>query len=414
MSSHKIALVPIETSAFTSPDLANRKQSVDTGLLSEALVYYEQLLVNVSNEPQFAALIQWFDERGKFSDLVALIEEGTITFFHYAFFPAPVLHDGSYNLVNIQDEEQAKGNTFRRAFAHKSFRDAIPDPRKREQLERAIDGRVIEVRSEAFSTAIETTREDFANQALHTRALQAVMEPLFSLAKKPTQSMAVELVPLPGGQTRANWDFDLQPLSNALPRLGVHPGTLLSALLVANRHVVAASQQECDLYSAAPISQLIGDKFAQADAHRSAKIQDVIQSLECSVEFPDIRQLINRGQIGFRDVLTIRRKAGKLRAWLQQEGDRDRDALLAYHHDVAVESSFRRGARKVLRMFGYGLGTAVGLAYPTSLPIAAAGVAGTALLDQLVGHLEQRWRPVNFGHWASDFVRRSSQERQGG
>src|SRR5687768_873063 len=81
MSNHRMAFVPIECWAFSSPDQMTRGFSVDLGLFCESLIYYDQVVVTMSNEPQFAAFVEWFKARGRFHDLLKMLSDGTVTVF---------------------------------------------------------------------------------------------------------------------------------------------------------------------------------------------------------------------------------------------------------------------------------------------------------------------------------------------
>jgi len=59
MSTHRTALIPLEAWCYSSPDVRDSGQRVDFGLLAEALIYYDCLLVNISNQPQLADFLRW-------------------------------------------------------------------------------------------------------------------------------------------------------------------------------------------------------------------------------------------------------------------------------------------------------------------------------------------------------------------
>lgn len=102
-------------------------------------------------------------------------------------------------------------------------------------------------------------------------------------------------------------------------------------------------------------SALVGDKLFEAGevAVRSKiKTQNVIEELELKVEFPDLRKLVNLDKIDFARVLEIRKKAKKFREWLQSESEREREAIWAYHREVARKSGFTNVARHTLKLFG--------------------------------------------------------------
>lgn len=409
-SSHTTALVPIENSAFAAPELLLRGRQLDIGLLAEALIYYDRVYFTLSNEPQFAGLVEWFVDRGLFGDLLALLSDGTLGVFHYAFFSGTIFNQctGLHSLANMQDEEQRARPTFDRALRHKSFLSVLPDAARRAALEKALAGRVLEVKADAFGPAVEATRSDFGDKTRHEIALQALVDTWFPLAGIKGVPTVEATLTQHDDYVRAHWNVDLAALQR-LPRLGWHNGTLQSAMLVANKHTLAAALYGWDLFAATPSAQLVGNAIAAADA-RQTRVSGVLQELVSEVDFPDVRFLVNGGKISLREVLRLRAKGGQFRTWLQDEGERDRNALIRYHNEVARESGTRSTFRRMLRLFGYGVGPAAEYFVPGGKGL-LAGVAGTALADALVRRLESNWRPVVFGNWAADYVRRQAAAR---
>lgn len=64
MSDHPVALVPLGSGYTQSMDLFARGRPIDTGLLAEALVYYDRVLINVDNPEKFSQLISWLVQQG--------------------------------------------------------------------------------------------------------------------------------------------------------------------------------------------------------------------------------------------------------------------------------------------------------------------------------------------------------------
>jgi hypothetical protein len=409
MSDHTVALVPVECWTCLSPDQRYRGRLVDVGLLAEALIYYDRVLVNVTTEMGFAALARWFYERGIFDDFVALISEGTITFYHYAFFTAPIEKDGVFSLFNFQDEQQAREETFHaRVLQHKALRDAVGAQRAG-AMERALVGKVVEVKLERFGPAVEAARRDAVDADTASVAIQAMLDDLYPLAKlgrAPT--IRAEVRRDHRGTTTLDWKVDLTLLDAALKQRGVavHRGTPLWSLAAANRFLASASQQNCDLFAHSPMSRLLGAKLAEVGA-RDARIHDVIRTVQKQVEFPDVRLVVNGGRIGFGTVLELRRRASRFREWLQQEGEHDRDALISYHQEVASGSTFRKYPAKVLRLFKVVAPLAARTFAAESLTTQAVVDAASLFTDSLASRLSAQWKPVVFGDWSMRYVAES-------
>ena len=87
------------------------------------------------------------------------------------------------------------------------------------------------------------------------------------------------------------------------------------------------------------------------------------------------------------------------------ESGRDRDALIAYHHEVANEAGYTQLARKALKIFGVLGGAATGsvagmaVAGPVGAPLGAVVGSGVSYLLDLAAKREAGWKPVVFGNW---------------
>jgi hypothetical protein len=156
---------------------------------------------------------------------------------------------------------------------------------------------------------------------------------------------------------------------------------------------------------------LIGDKLYETN-QRLQKPQRVLSTLEVEVEFPSIRDLVNSDQVGWADLLRIRDRASRFRTWLQDEADRDRNALIAYHTEVGHETGLAKFGRRTLRLFGTvgpaALGGAVGTAVADPLVGAVLGAGGAAAtyLTEIAAKLGTDWSPVVFGRWLDREIRR--------
>ena len=399
MSDHTTALVPISTWCYNSPDVRAAGRSVAIGLFAEALIYYDRVAVSITTQPEFAEFLRWFIDAGRFDDLLALLGDGTVKIYDYAFATLAVEKNGVYSLLNIQDQIQAEPDTFeRRILYHEAVQRAVPTARQRERLYKAVRGNVFEVKAAEFGKAVDNAREDLRDARRTSLIIQAYVDELYRFKRlgRPPEVRASMTPPTEAGTYNVSWNIDF----NELTRLGgqdltFHRGTPLNATGQSNRALWSAAQLSCDLYLGRPLSVLVGDKLYESAG--LAKTRDLIETLERTVEFPDIRVLVGTGTLGLKDVLAIRRKARKFRDWLQQEAERDRDAIIAYHQEVAKETGFGSAARRGLSLFGV-VGGAVAGAVWTG-PIGAAVGAGAGYLLDLAAKLGADWRPVVFGNW---------------
>jgi len=66
MSDHTTAIVPLETWCYSSPEMRAQGKTVDVGLFAEALIYYDCIIANITNQPQLAEFLKWFAHSGNF------------------------------------------------------------------------------------------------------------------------------------------------------------------------------------------------------------------------------------------------------------------------------------------------------------------------------------------------------------
>jgi len=93
MSDHSFALVPLGSGYVQSTDVFARGRPVDTGLLAEALIYYDHVLISVENPVQFSQLISWLVQQGlTVSNIVALFRDGTFGVYDFAFTTNPYVN----------------------------------------------------------------------------------------------------------------------------------------------------------------------------------------------------------------------------------------------------------------------------------------------------------------------------------
>ena len=425
MSKHKLALVPIEPWAFHSPDVSNAGLQVDIGLFAEALIYYDRVLAIPTTEKGYAAFIRWFADRGRFDDLVALINEGSVSFYHYAFLTLPVLKDGVWTILNWQDEEQAKQAIFdSRILNHQDVRLALTSSKQQRKLRDALDGKVIEVKSTGFGPPIQNAIDDFGNAKRLALVVQAYADAAYAIrGGKAAPEITAEVIGLGGEKQKIKWNVNFDDINKGLePDAQIREHIPLTALAHANRLIRSASNLESDLYLNSPMSVLVGDKLAEASL-QCARIKDTIDTLIQEVEFPNVRQLVNDGKISFGDILELRKKAQRFRGWLQDEASRDRNALIAYHEEIQFEPKWMKSGRKVLRLFGSGVGAvaaASGAAAGAALGGPAAAIVGAAggqlageglkFLADTAAKMNEDWKPVVFGRWAKERLKEIAKE----
>ena len=409
-SSHSLALVPIGSWCYSGPELRASGKRIDVGLLAEALVYYDRVLVNLPTQDHFADLLRWFHDREALDTLLGLVRDGVVGFYDYGFASTAVNKGGVYSLLNIQDPIQARPNTFEQRYLyHPEVERVLPKARQRQTLYKSVRGHVVEVKAEQFSAPIKNAQLDLENAGRLALIVQAFVDELHStrsLGAAP--DVRVQISANPDGFKQITFsNVDFNKLSQmAGPDLNWHDGTPLVAGVTANKFLWSAALLQCDLFLGSPISTLVGDKLYEGS--RATKLQATIGELRTRVEFPEVRSLVNGGRLTLEEILKIRNKARRFRAWLQTEGERDRDAIIAYHHEVAEEAGIMKLGRKALHLFGVFGGAAVGAV--AGLPGAMVG-AGLGYLADLGARIDADWKPVVFGNWLRDRIEKHLRDR---
>jgi len=215
--SHTRALVPIESWCYGSPELLARGTPIDIGLLAEALIYYDQVLFNVSSPPQFASILEWFIRQDRYDNLLELFCEDTIQVYEYSFVSAPIF-DGKkkiYSLWNVQDEMQGKEDSFEQRFLyHEDIKKLLPKARHRQGLYQALRGKVIEAKAADFGSAIENARDDFSDTHRNALIVQAFLNELYrfkGLGKPP--EIVVDVLENSDGSRTLKYNTDFNAIS---------------------------------------------------------------------------------------------------------------------------------------------------------------------------------------------------------
>ena len=418
---HTTALVPLETWAYSAPALRAEGINIDIGLLAESLLYYDRVLINVATQPHLADLLVWLSRQRDSTrrhlglrQFIRLLEKGVIEFYDYSFLAIPVLdaRRGVYELVNVQDPIQQQPNTFiDRYLKHDSVRSSLPTPHLYERLINASRTHVTEVKASAFGLAINKAREDFRDPERGSIVLQRFVDELFELRGLGEPPTIEATIARTDDTTTVSWNIDLDQLKDlAGEAIGFHRGSPLAASIAATKLVWSTAELGCDLYLASPLSSLVSDKLFEG-AQQTKSPQVILENLKDIVEFPDIRRLVNEGHMTLDDILEIRRKATRFRKWLQTEGPRDRDAIIAYHQEVARESGLTKAARRAVSLVTTLGGAVAGgvitsqVAGPIGETLGSLAGAGAGYVSGLASRLGAGWRPVVFGRWLEDRVR---------
>lgn len=457
MSNHKLALVPIASGHFQSPELLAAGRKADTGIFAEALVYYDSVYVHVDNPEQFADFISLLIQQGlSLESLNELIEEGSLGFYAtvtmhpfmgYGLGPRTIVS----SFHSIQEKAMLEPNYFTKRFLEfEGLQGRLHDlsgfDRKTfDKFRQLAEKNAIAFSSEDIGDDIvDSAYEDFLNPVRCKHITKSIFEEYYrarNLGEVPDFDVKiremgndnyVEIANNPhsavigrhlsnGGYTAYEVDFsistnNLKSLETGNPIIAF-PTLPLSCAGVSNLYIKSAGKLKCDLFLPKPMSNIIGDKLYEIDdlgiSRKHTRVKNVIENLEAKVEFPDLRNLVNASEINFNKVLEIRKNAKPFREWLQTEAERDGDAIVAYHGEVARQSGFTNIDKKSLQLFGVlallSIYTKIQFKEDvvTNEDIRTMGDRSPDFLfDYGARKLGDDWKPVCFGNWYKDEITR--------
>jgi hypothetical protein len=336
--------------------------------------------------------------------------------YNYSFHTTAIQKDGSYSIWNIQDPIQEQPRTFeQRILYNGTIKEAVHRTRDRVKLYKVLTDRIIEVKASEFGPAVDNANLDCRDPNRSALLIQSLIDEIYPILglKKPNNVTAI--IEQDGDKHKITYNLDLKLLAST-QSLKFHLGSPLVAAAQSNRLLWSAANLNSDIYIGRPMSTLIGDKLYESGI-KTNRIQQIIERLDLEVEFPDLRSLVNQGILKFDDIQLLRRKGKLFRRWLQTEGERDRNAIIAYHNEVSKETGLFKYGRRSLEIFGVIGGAALG-GYIGEIKTGISGAligsalgAGSEYLLGVASKLGDSWRPVVFGNWMKEKIEKIISER---
>lgn len=431
------------------------------------------MYIHVANPEQFASFISLLIQQGlSYEKLIELVEEGSLKFFNSVFI-MPFMGFGRNDMVSslwqIQEEAMNQPNYFAKKYLEfEGLKDSFSvfnnfNERYFNKFCDVADKNSVFYRSEDLSSnIIDNAYEDFLNPERNKLMVENLLKEIFKtnrLRKMPEINVRINEVINNYHQVGKNLDSNVvgrnfgngdykiyeveynKSLMNSLKELENTKTPLLKAISTlplscagySNLIINSANKLNCDLVLPNPISKIIGDKIYEIaefeEKQRNLKIGEIIEQFEEKVEFPDIRHYVNEGKVEFDKVLEIRKKAKKFREWLQKESERDRDAIIAYHNEVAKDTGFSKIRSRSLSIFGVlASGAVVGSVSVLTKHLsedntisAVAGLASLTITSEVTKKVSTKiteklfdyganigsdWKPIVFGKWLQSDIAR--------
>jgi hypothetical protein len=411
-NAHSNVLVPIESWEYNSPYLKYLGKAADVGLFAEAFIYYDTICVQMNTPRDFEEFVTFFAAKGKVNHLIELIKNKKIIPFYYSFMSTAINNQGEFSIWNIQAP---------RAGIHSDFigltvnRANLPiSSKQRQQLWKAIVENLIDENSKNYEAPVLDAKEAIHNPEKVAILVQAYYDDLYEklqIGKPPRIKCEILDTSKDSWNIKVNVDYKiLDKLTNN--KLVLRQEMPLIGEVTSNRLIWTALQKGYDLFLGDVMSQVVGNKLYEAE-EKINKTENIISELEERVEFPDVRAGVNSGTLTVEDILNLRIHANKFREWLQQEGDRDRDAFYAYHNEVTKASGITKQVSTILKLFGNLTSSIGAAAYPVvtkdsspeNILLAAGGayLTGT-FLKNVADSIGKEWKPVVFGEYIKKHV----------
>lgn len=394
--------MPLEVWHYNSPELKRSGRVIDIGLVAEALIFYDRVYFAFTSDEQFVRVVAWFRGAGMLDSLVSLLDDGVLVPYFYAFATSPADVRGVWSIWNLQDEVAAKEAVFApRILESARLQGLVKQSSARDALARAAMKHVIEVMADAFGPAIENARADYGTEERGAFLMQIVVDELYRDLGFLRPPVITATVIERGGLKNITWNQNFEKLFRKLgPNLAFHNGIPLAGAANCSRTLWSAATLGVDLYVGTPLSEYVRAKLDEGNS--AAKAHLIVNELVDRAEFPDIRAHVLAGRIGPREVLDLRRRSERFRAWLASEKDLDRDAVLAYLGELASEAGWKKDLGKIIGALGLIGGASLGAVASGPFGVIGGAVAGAGA--QFVFDVGQRmldgWKPVVFGNVA--------------
>ncbi len=404
-NNHVKTIVPIEAWLYHSPKLKLNNINYDMGLVCEALVYYDKIFISIDNRDHFNAVILWFKKQNAFSKLLELMNEEIINFVFHSFMTYPIYDpkNDAYSIWNLNDNESKNENVFNKRILYNSDLNNITKTRERTKLFRAIENNVVELKADEFGSAIDNARSDASNPEKSNILIQSFIDDLYRQFNLDKPIKVRSVIMRSSDKSTISWNVNFDDLNKKTNnKLGIHKGIPLAGIAQSNKLIKTSSILKADLYLGSVMNSLVNNKLAEINS-TNTKINSVVKELNVKVAFPKISDLVNNNILKFEDIMYIRKNAKKFRGWLQQEGDHDRDAIIAYHNEVAEKTKLTKFGFGLLSITGSIIGGAIGSVVVGPIGGALGGATGY-MADKFILSFNEEWKPMVFGNWVTKYI----------
>ncbi len=397
MSEEKTVLVDVETWAGNAPDLVKIGHQADIGAVAEALVYYDKVLLNIDHRKHMHAVLDWFHQTVGTDVFVKLLLSGEVKLYHYAFSSPPIYDPrmDTYVLINVQEEGDPRSLYMTRVLG--SVDKYFNTRRTRHKFLDAVESSLVIAKADEFGAAIENARA----MTSEGDNMQSLIDSLFSaLLEAGVSNIPVNVKVtknrLSDEKTRFNFDTDLDALGKSMGEeynFGRH--TPLAIMSVANRFLWSAAKASSDISVSEPMYGFISDRLDNAIAKCQSGAGN-LRELSQSIDFPNVRWEVQRGNLSAHDILNLRDSSYDFRRWFHSTTEYGRDIVASYNHDVINKYNLSPMSKKLIKIV------------TRIVPSVAGGLAGGVIgglgggvasifADELVGRIIDGWTPKLFG-----------------
>lgn len=408
----KKCFVPIEAWAFASPSVRLNGRHTDVGLMAEALVFFDEVIVNIQSSQHLADVLNSFKCcYGNITPLLDLISSGVLKIHYFDFRSSPINNQGVFSYWNIQDKvsEDSHLQSFQQKILYgRPIENVLLKARHRTKMYNLFSEKIIIDGSDKYGNAIEAARESARSHDDIQLLLEAFVKELPNNYQNLFPSkIDVKAFQLEANKTEHRYNFDFNLLKKQLPHLNFWKHTPGTGLIHAHRIIYSSRLHNYDIYLPNPLSSLVLAKMSSLSLG-NRKFKETAINLQCEANFPDLRTEFNTGETNWKEILYYREKAQRFRDWFSIYGGNPEIAIESYGEEFQACTGTSDYKTKLFSISSF-LGTIAGVAVErlvTGNNSAIGPVLGTAVggmtpfvKDLFTASDADGWQPRFFGNW---------------
>jgi hypothetical protein len=397
-------LVPLEPWIGNGLDLRVKGKSADLGAFAESLVYYDQVLLNMTSRDQMSALLGWLAASDCIPLFMELLENSVVIPYYYDFFVTPIYipENDAYSLrYNIQEKADSRFGLFRDTVIGRI--DYFIVKRKEQQrFIHLLENTTHLVSPDTYGKSGENAQELILDAVSCKNLIGSLLESLHENGLiESVPELSATAVVNSSGQRKISLNVDLAEIGKTIGKhynVGRH--TPFAIAVTANRLMWSAASEMADLSTSNPMYSFLCSNLENAVIHFGRTKYNLSRLIK-EVDFPDIRHEVNMGHLSANQIIDMRKYSKEFRGWLHKETELDHDILVHYYNDLIKRFNIPPFVKKVLDITSVCTSAVISSVIGGQIDNQTGAVVGTAagsFLKDIVAKLDDGWSPKIFGN----------------